>query len=216
MRRSVSLSRILMRVGKAQLVRMLTGLGVPFAVYGIMAGIGFPFEGLMWATAVCFCILGWRVVADDALDGFAGISALLVLVEFSALFLQRHHLLNATPALYAVLLGCGLSFFAVLRFPLFQALAEDVLDISFFPEVLHQSPYYGRCWRMVNIAWAVAFFLKGALLFALQTLPALDGQYASLISIIRVLMGWPFLVLLIALSVLFIRRYWHRKRLWVR
>ncbi|UZP68289.1 DUF3159 domain-containing protein [Desulfovibrio mangrovi] len=196
-------------VGKAQLVRMLTGLGIPFGVYGIMSGIGFPFEGLMWATAVCFCILGWRVVADNRLDGFSGVASLLVLVEFAALFSERHELTGKTPALYALLLGAGLLVFALLRIPLFQGLAEDLLQESFFPERLRQSPYYNRGWRLVNLGWAFLFLLKGAILFSSYgTMP--DNSLAG----VHLIMGWPLFVFMMILSIWFIRIYWNRKALW--
>lgn len=197
--------------GKSQMVRMATGLGIPSGVYGIMAGIGFPFEGLMWSTAVCFCILGWRVVADDRLDGFAGVSALLVLVEFSALFFERHQLVAVSPALYALLLGLGLAIFALLRFPLFQAIAEDFLDEGFFPEILRQSPSYSRGWRMINLGWAGLFIFKAALLFSGYT--AFDD---ARIRFLHTLMGWPFLAFLVVMSIWFIRAYWHGKKLWMR
>lgn len=206
-----SVFKLLRRMaGKAQLVRMVTGLGIPLGVYGIMLSIGFPFEGLMWATAVCFCVLGWRVVADSRLDGFSGVAALLVLVEFAALFAERHEFADKSPALYALLLGAGLLFFALLRFPLFQGLAEDLLQENFFPEQLRNSPYYNRGWRLVNLGWSLLFFLKALVLYSGEETATAN----EVMTFSEWILGWPLFVLLLFASVWFIRRYWRRKELW--
>lgn len=208
---TTSVFKLLRRmVGKAQLVRLLTGLGIPFGVYGIMNSIGFPFEGLMWATAVCFCVLGWRVVADSRLDGFSGVAALLVLVEFAALFAERHEFAGKSPALYALLLGAGLLFFALLRFPLFQGLAEDLLQENFFPEQLRNSHFYNRGWRLVNLGWALLFFLKSLILYSGEETATAN----EVVTFSEWILGWPFFLLLLFASVWFIRRYWRRKELW--
>lgn len=200
--------QILRRItGKAQLVRMATGSGIPFGVYSIMAGIGFPLEGLMWATAVCFCVLGWRMVADSKLDGFAGISALLVIVQFIGIFLERHGLVPFSHALYFFLLGVGVIVFAFCHPPLFQALTDDLFDDLFYSETFRQSPCYTLCWRIVNLMWGALFIVKSSLLFITYDTLAPDK-----IEYVHSLLHWPFYLILTASSIWFIRLYLNNKQ----
>ncbi|BDQ37310.1 hypothetical protein SYK_16700 [Pseudodesulfovibrio nedwellii] len=186
--------------------RILLGAVAPIAIYYVGRKFDMALVGAVAASLWGLGVLGWFWVKTGEADGFSGIGAAYALSELAGVLVMRDpdwYLMSPIVSDW-VLGGVFLASMGA-RKPLIQILAEQMAGIDAFPEEIRTSKYYRSLWLRLSFFWGGAYVLKGVVAWGIMNSMSVEIYLAA-----RLVLGWPVVAGLIALSYWYPRRYWQR------
>jgi hypothetical protein len=194
-------------VSGSALQRILLGAVVPVLVYYAGRRGGVPMVGAALAAAWGVGVSVWFFLRDREVDGFSAIGAAYCLAELAGLGVTRDpdwYLLS--PIVSNAVMGGVFLASTLLKRPLIQLLAEQSAGKDAFPDSVRQSGYYRPLWLRLSLLWGGAYFLRA---FGLWIV--LQGWSTEVYLAARVVLDWPVVAALIALSFWYPRLYWRQR-----
>ena len=184
--------------------RILLGAVLPMAVYYIGLWQGFPLAGALLASSWSLGVFGWYLISARAVDGFSGIGAVYVVSELLGLVLTRDpDWFLLSPIVSDGVMGGVFLLSMLFKKPLIQILAEQSAGPDAFPEDLRARDGFRHVWMTLSLIWGGAYVIKGVLKMA-----ALSAMPTEAYLAVRVTMGWPVVLGLVAFS------FWYPRRCW--
>lgn len=186
-------------------VRMLlVDMVIPMLSYSVLANYGKPLAGIFFAGIWSMIRAVWESTRHKKVSIFALITIVFTVVEFITFYVSN--------SLYWLSLAIRSEFYGILvmaTLTLKKTFIEIMVEESKttnFTEEFKETRYYRNCWRFVTAVWGIAYITKG--LFYLYVAPELD---VGLAFTMRAILGWPLDIILIAFSIQFPHKYWHRE-----
>ncbi|XXJ18701.1 VC0807 family protein [Desulfovibrio caledoniensis] len=185
----------------------MLGAIVPVLVYYAGRRLGVGMVGAALAAAWGVGISVWFFVRDREVDGFSAIGAAYCLAELAGLAVTRNpdwYLLS--PIVSNTAMGCVFVASMAFRRPLIQLLAEQTAGKDAFPDSVRESGYYRSLWLRLSVLWGGAYFLRALGLWII-----LKGWPMEVYLAARVVLDWPVVAALIALSFWYPKIYWRQR-----
>ncbi len=182
---------------------MTVGFLIPKAIFFIGIGWNMLYPSAVVATAWCLGVFWVSYRRSRAVNVFAILAVIVIVARIIVVLASRNPVLY----MYAQAIDSasyGVAFLGSLFFPrpLIQLFAEA--SSVAIPEVVRESVYYVRAWRIVTSVWGVVYMILAVLLVLMRSV---SMKAAAMIDIIA---SWPTLIVLIAFTVVFPRWYWER------
>ena len=182
---------------------MVVGFLIPKTIFFIGIYRNMLFTGAVLAVAWCLTAFFVTQVRARRINIFAAFTVVMILIRVIVVLASK------SPTLYLITQSidyalCGMIFFVSLLFPrsVIQLFAEA--SGARMPDIIRNSPYYGRAWRIVTAVWGAVFMFVAVILAILKM-----GNLSS-VAMLDMLAGWPVTVTLIIFTVIFPRWYWTR------
>jgi intracellular septation protein A len=194
-------------MSRSTIQRILLGAVVPVLVYYAGRRVGAPMVGAALAAAWGMGASVWFFARDREVDGFSTIGAAYCLTELAGLLVTRNpdwYLLS--PIVSNTAMGCVFLASMLFRRPLIQLLAEQTAGRDAFPESVRNSEFYRPLWLRLSLLWGGAYFLRAMCLWIV-----LQGWSLEVYLAARVVLDWPVVVALIALSFWYPKLYWRQR-----
>jgi hypothetical protein len=176
-------------------------------VYYAGRRLGVDMVGAALAAAWGVGVSVWFFVRDREVDGFSAIGAAYCLAELAGLAVTRNpdwYLLS--PIVSNAAMGCVFLASMAFRRPLIQLLAEQTAGKDAFPDSVRESGYYRLLWLRLSVLWGGAYFLRAFTLWIV-----LKGWPMEVYLAARVVLDWPVVAALIALSFWYPKIYWRQR-----
>lgn len=185
--------------------RILLGAVAPTLIYYVGRKVDYALAGAVAASLWSLGVMAWFLLKEHEFDGYSGIGAAYAVSELVGLLVTR----NADWYLYSSMVSDGVvgGVFLVsmcMQRPLIQVLAEQTAGLDAFPEYIRESEYYRPLWLRLSLVWGGAYFLKGAVKWAVVSTMSVEVFLT-----VRTVLDWPLIIGLMAFSYWYPRRYWH-------
>lgn len=194
-------------MSRSTVQRILLGAVIPLLVYYAGIRLGMAMAGAAAAAVWGMGVATWYFLRDKEVDGFSAIGAAYCLAELAGLAVTRDpdwYLLS--PIVSNAAMGCVFLASMFFRRPLIQLLAEQTAGKDAFPDAVRESGYYRSLWLRLSVVWGGAYFLRALCLWIV-----LKGWPLEVYLAARVVLDWPVVVALIALSFWYPKQYWRRR-----
>lgn len=182
---------------------MAVGFLIPKIIFLIGIGRGQLFGGAIIAISWCLVVFAVTHLRDRKINIFAALAVIMILARIVVVLASK------SPAMYLMIqaidaAACALALFVSLIFPrsLIQLFAEESGIVM--PDMVRNSPYYDKAWRIITAVWGGVFMLVALMLITLK----LSNLGSA--AIVDILSGWLPTMVLIAFTVIFPRWYWTR------
>ena len=183
---------------------MVIGFLIPKIIFFIGISVNMLFPGAILAISWCLSVFIATHLRDSKVDIFATLAVVMILLRIVVVLASK------SPKLYLIAQAldygsCGVFCFISLLLPrsLIQLFAEESGIVM--PDVIRNSPYYVKAWRIITVVWGAVFMIIAGILIMLRM-----GNLGS-VAIVDMFAGWVSMIILIAFTVIFPRRYWTRK-----
>ena len=183
----------------------LLDMAIPLLSYSILANCGNPLVGIVFAGLWSIVRVIWKSARHKKVSVFAVITMIFAAVEFAAFYISNNLYwlsLGIRSGLYGLLVTLTLVF----RKSFIEIMVEESKTTNFTEEFKRTKPYR-NCWKLVTVIWGMTYMIKG--FFYEYFAPQLDLGIAFTL---RVILGWPLTIVLIAFSIWFPHKYWDRER----
>lgn len=183
---------------------LLIDMAIPILCYSVLANYEKPLAGIFFAGVWSIMRAVWESVRHKKVSIFALMTIVFTVIEFIMFYVSSSLYwlsLAIRSEIYGILVMATLAF----KKTFIEIMVEESKTTN-FTEEFKETKYYRNCWRLVTAAWGITYIAKG--LFYLYVAPELD---IGLAFTIRAILGWPLDIILIAFSIQFPHKYWHRE-----
>lgn len=178
------------------------GLFIPLNIFYALTFQEKPLVGTFLPVFCCVLYIAIAYMKDKVISWLSIMTALMILLSFSASFLKGHPLLHLIVESFDnVVIGLIFLGSLLLHRPfILLFLAEETLQRM--PEKLRKSSNFMRAWRILTAVWGVAMIIGGGFMVYMNAVGSLHTP------LVDYFLGWPLVVALLAISVNFPHYYW--------
>lgn len=165
---------------------------------------GKPMLGIGLLAVCCISYFVYYLIRFKKVSLFPVFTLLVTLEHFAAAFVHGH------PQLAAWMNFCADAFSGV-PFLITLFLAKPMIlyfidekSLEHIPEKVKQSPAYMQSWKIVTAIWGVSYLITASIVALLK-----NSHFAH-VELVSMFTGWPMVMVLLIISVLF-PKYWIKR-----
>ncbi|MFH1452479.1 MAG: hypothetical protein ABIH00_00685 [Armatimonadota bacterium] len=161
-----------------------------------------PILGVYTALLCCALFFFIYYGITKKINVFPIVTFSMTSIAFISFFLRHHKYL------YYAVLGSGdymlgtIFLITILTPKPFILYFVDEDNLKKIPDIIRDSKYYLRAWKIVTAVWGLMYIKVSLVLTYLRFIHSKDFDYISFVT------GWPMVLILLIFSVLFPHYYW--------